>query len=342
MQNSENSISSPTILISRTDGIGDVVLTLPVAGIIRKHFLKSKILFLGKTYTEPIINNDRDIDKFLNWDLLQKMGEKQQIDLLRAEKIDVILHIFPSKPIARLAKKAKIAQRVATSHRIYNWLYCNRLINLSRRNSDLHEAQLNLQLLKPVIGAFEMPTLSELSTYINFEIAASIPYNELIDKAKFNLILHPKSQGSAREWGEKNFCRLITMLPEDKFKIFVCGTQKEGDLMRQELIEKHKDRVTDLTGKFSLSQYCNFISQADALIAASTGPLHISAILNKHSLGLFPPIRPMNPSRWQPLGDKVKVFCADKQCSACRKMTDCSCMQSISPEEVASYLNSIY
>ena len=44
------------IIISRTDRIGDVVLTLPMAGIIKSKYPNCKILFLGKTYTEPIIN----------------------------------------------------------------------------------------------------------------------------------------------------------------------------------------------------------------------------------------------------------------------------------------------
>ena len=60
------------ILISRTDGIGDVVLTLPMAGIIKRYFNSSTVLFLGKSYTEPIISLSKDVDVFLNWDEIKK------------------------------------------------------------------------------------------------------------------------------------------------------------------------------------------------------------------------------------------------------------------------------
>ena len=47
-------------------------------------------------------------------------------------------------------------------------------------------------------------------------------FKSLIDPQKFNLILHPKSKGSAPEWGLNNFEKLIRLLPKDKFKIKLC------------------------------------------------------------------------------------------------------------------------
>ena len=45
--------------------------------------------------------------------------------------------------------------------------------------------------------------------------------------------------------------------------------------------------IIDLTGKLSLQQYISFINAANGLVAASTGPLHIAAALNKKAIGLF-------------------------------------------------------
>ncbi|MDR1006006.1 MAG: glycosyltransferase family 9 protein [Bacteroidales bacterium] len=331
-------IHNRTILISRTDGIGDVILTLPLCGILKECFPQTKIVFLGNNYTQPIIACCKDIDRFLSWDALKDLPQEKQTEALKQEKIDVFLHIFPSKAIAKLAKQAAIPVRFGTSHRWYNRLYCNETINLSRRHSDLHEAQLNLLLLRPVLRILNMKPLEWCFKHINFQNTAANDYKDLIEQGKFNLILHPKSNKSAREWGETNFCRLIDLLPSDRFKVFVCGTKQEGDMIRQSILETKKNRIIDLTGQFSLSEYIDFIAQADGLIAASTGPLHISAILNKHSIGLFPPIRPMNPQRWRPLGEKVKIFCEDKECNRCKKTSECQCMQAISPNAVAEYL----
>ncbi len=331
-----------TILISRTDGIGDVVLTLPLAGVIKHYFAGVKVLFLGRTYTEAVVSMCEDVDKFLNWDELAK-DENLGVKLLKTMQIDIVLHVFPNKEVAKLCKQAGIKFRVGTSHRIYNWLFCNKLVHFSRRNSDEHEAVLNLKLLYPLTKEKNRITIENICDYVHVKAArVSSCADKLLENSRcFKLILHPKSKGSAREWGLHNFRLLIEALDKSKYRIFLCGTEEEGQRFRQELLSEADENVYDLSGKLSLEQYISLIADSDALVAASTGPLHIAAILNKHAIGLYPPIRPMNPERWQPIGENVKVFCKDKICNTCRKTTYCSCMQSINPEEVAEYLGKL-
>ena len=42
------------IIVSRTDNIGDVILSLPVIGKLKQIYSSSKIILLGKEYTRPI------------------------------------------------------------------------------------------------------------------------------------------------------------------------------------------------------------------------------------------------------------------------------------------------
>lgn len=331
-----------TILISRTDGIGDVVLTLPLAGVIKHCFADVRVLFLGRTYTQAVVGMCGDVDEFLNWDELAK-DENRGGKILKAKQIDVVLHVFPNKEVAKLCKQAGIKSRVGTSHRIYNWLFCNKLVHFSRRNSNEHEAVLNLKLLYPLTKRESRITVENICDYVHIK-AVKVPScaDKLLETSRyFKLILHPKSKGSAREWGLHNFRLLIEALDKTKFRIFLCGTEEEGQRFRGELLSETDENVYDLSGKLSLEQYICLIADSDALVAASTGPLHIAAVLNRHAIGLYPPIRPMNPERWQPIGRKVKVFCKDKVCNSCRKTTYCSCMQSIKPKEVAEYLSNL-
>jgi ADP-heptose:LPS heptosyltransferase len=113
------------------------------------------------------------------------------------------------------------------------------------------------------------------------EAIAALP-----DPTRFNLILHPKSRGSAREWGLENFAELIRLLPRDRFKIFVSGTAAERALMPS-LFDEFPF-VTDLTGRLSLGELMSFIARVDGLVAASTGPLHLAAALGIHALGIYP------------------------------------------------------
>jgi ADP-heptose:LPS heptosyltransferase len=323
------------IIISRTDSIGDVILTLPLAGILKHHFPDLHLMFLGSAYTKAVIDCCKHIDEFIDWTYIKTLKEDEAVSFLKTKKADSIIHVFPLKEIAILAKKAGIPSRIGTTNRIYHWYTCNKLLRFSRKNSDLHEAQLNTKLLKP-FGINRPYETEELISFYGFEsrIPITDTISSLIDKEKFNLILHPKSKGSAREWGPDNFAALIETLPKDKFRIFVSGTASEAQLMQTELLDKYKDSITDITGKFSLSEFISFISQSDGLIAASTGPLHIAAALGKIALGIYPPIKPMHPGRWKPLGEKASFAVAEKQCSACRKSNECKCMKDITPDIV--------
>ncbi|MEJ2593879.1 MAG: glycosyltransferase family 9 protein, partial [bacterium] len=142
---------------------------------------------------------------------------------------------------------------------------------------------------------------------------------------------------SAREWPLDHYSALIRMLPQEKFNLLVTGTAAEADMMASFLAE-NKRRITDLTGRFTLQQFIRFIGTADGLIAASTGPLHLAAAMGKRAIGIYPPIRPMHPGRWAPLGKKASYVVVDRRCDDCRKSGQCHCMSEITPEQIMKSL----
>src|ERR1700743_697963 len=119
-----------TIIISRTDAIGDVVLTLPVAAALRSAYPDARILFMGRSYTEDVINACENVDEFINWDQLKDLPEREIIAVLSGKQADTIIHVLPNPAIARLARKAGIKVRIGTTNRLYHWWTCNRLVKL--------------------------------------------------------------------------------------------------------------------------------------------------------------------------------------------------------------------
>ena len=323
------------IIISRTDSIGDVVLTLPVATVLKKNFPDMKIGFMGKAYTKPVIETCASVDTFIDVDDFLNGPVT-----IAGEKPEAILHVLPVRSIAQRAIKLKIPLRIGTKNRLYHWITCNKLIKLSRKNSPLHEAQLNLKLLQPfgINRDFSLPEIGSFFS-LNKNLPLKDEFYQLISKDKYNLILHPKSQGSAREWGLENFIRLIKSLNKSHYKIFISGTAKERELL-QPVFDQAGDSVIDITGLFNLNQFISFIACCNGIVANSTGPLHIAAALGKDALGLYPPLRPMHPRRWAPIGPKAQVFVLDKNCSDCKKnKMPCNCIMSIKATEVQIFLD---
>ncbi len=307
-----------------------------MAGLIKKYFPKCKVFFLGRNYTKNVIALSEFVDEFINYDDLEKLSVEERVMQLKKINADVFVHVFPKKEIAQLAKKAAVPIRVGTTNRIYHWLNCNKLIKLSRKNSELHEAQLNFKLLA-FLNIDTSVSLNNIPEYYGFLKVPKLDpeFENLIDKNKFNIILHPKSKGSAREWGIDNFEKLVELLPKDKFRIFISGTEAEGKMMPVFLKNKN---ITDLTGKLSLQQFIAFINAANGLVAASTGPLHIAAALNKKAIGLFVPKRPIHPGRWMPVGKDAHVVVFDKECTDCKNGKDCNCIVKINPKQIVDLL----
>ena len=320
------------IVISRTDNLGDVILTLPMAGYLKSIYPDSKIFFIGKKYTKSIIDQCIHVDQFLDREEVLK-----DESILASIGADSILFIYPDRELAKVAKKFNIPKRVATAHRVFNWFYCNQLVDFSRVHSELHESQLNFKLLRP-FRLNSNPTLNEIASYYGIESAPN-DFSDLIDKDKFNLIIHPKSKGSAREWGLENFSELIKNLPKEVFTIFITGLKEEENQIKNELPEfLELEGVKNVMGKFSLEEMTAFISQTDGIIASSTGVLHLAASLNKFALGLYPPLKPIHPGRWAPVGVNASFLVLDKVCSDCTKSSDCACIKSITVNQVMNRL----
>jgi len=322
------------VILSRTDNLGDVILTLPLAGYLKAVAPGVEVIFLGKKYTQPIVERSIFIDQFIDCD--DVLADQSR---MKAVQADSILFIFPHRRLAQIAKQSKIPVRVATGHRWYNWLYCNKRVEFSRINSMLHESQLNFKLLRPFKLVYDMD-LTTVAGYYGIQPREE-NYSGLISEEKFNLIIHPKSKGSAREWPLGKYLTLVKMLPQEEFRIFITGLPDEEKLIQKECPELlvHAN-VVNLIGRFNLTQLTSFISQVDGLLACSTGVLHLAAALGKHALGIYAPMRPIHPGRWKPIGRNADYLVVEKACNSCRNSTLCACIQSIQVEEVAQkFLN---
>lgn len=304
-----------TILISRTDSIGDVILTLPLCVWLKEQYPSCRIVFMGNTYTKPVIECLAAVDQVLEYNTLQQLSSSQLTDSLRSLNIDICIHVFPKKEIAKQVKAAGIPVRIGTSHRLFHLFTCNYRLNFTRKHSEFHESQLNFELLKP-FGLQNLPSLERITTYMNtFKPKDVLLPSELepyfTDSAIKKIILHPKSQGSALEWPMEKYSGLSLLLAEQGHKIFFTGTEKEGALFREMI--PHHPNIIDTTGKLSLVQLISMIGKCDALIACSTGPLHIAGISGLRTVGIYSQVRPIHPGRWKPIGKDVRIIVNEKE-----------------------------
>jgi len=82
------------IILSRTDNIGDVVLTLPLAALLKRHNPNCKITFLARHYVKDVVIHCDAVDDFIDWEPLKSQSTH---DIAKHLHADAIIHVFPNK-----------------------------------------------------------------------------------------------------------------------------------------------------------------------------------------------------------------------------------------------------
>lgn len=317
------------VLVGREDAMGDVVLALPVCGMIKKYYPGCRITFLGRTYTKAIALSSIHVDDFMNYDEWAGKTTEEINSLIQSKNIDTVIHLLPAKPIVKQCYLAKIRIRIGSASVLQHWKYCNRLVPLSRKKSRLNEAQLNIKLLK-ALNINQVPSREDIPLYYGFSRLPVLHEinRQFLDPFKFNLILHPLSNKNAQEWGLHNFSSLVNLISLDQYKLFITGSVAEREILSP-WISAHREQVTDLSGRLDTEQLIAFIAAADGLIASSTGPAHIAAAAGIHTLGLYENKWVKRGERWGPLGKKAGFLqCTDDD------------MNTITPEMVMDRISS--
>lgn len=311
------------IIVSRTDSIGDVVLTLPFCVKLKSIYPEAALVYLCKAYTSSVVACFSPVDEIL---LLEDLESMNRVERKQALSADIILHVFPHPKIAQWAKEANITHRIGTSHRWAHWIYCNERVDFTRKNSSLHEAQLNFHLLKP-LGQKNIPPLAEIQDMsMDFQGKSYFPISGDY------IVLHPFSKGSAVEYPLRRYVELAQRLTDQGYQVVVSGTAAEAEKIGVSF--DHIPGVINAVAKFSLQDLLGIIKHAKGFVACSTGPLHLAGILNVKTVGLFSPKKPIDPGRWSPLGTQTQCLVFDEKCTQCQEKKPCNCIEKIPVERI--------
>ena len=329
--------SPKNILIVRTDRIGDVVLSLPIASTIKKHYPECRISFLLRDYTKALAENNPFIDEIIT---LEEKGGKISIPANVSKiknKFDACIVAFPTFPIALILFISGIPIRIGTGYRWYSFLF-NKKVYEHRKYGEHHELEYNIRLLQHL-------DINEDITgkNVSFGIGVSEESKEKIsndlkflgvDQKDPIIIFHPGSGGSAADLPAMKMKELVGLLCKLPARILITGSGSEKELCKEMTVN---NKAINVAGKFDLRELIALIDRSSILIANSTGPIHIASALGKHVIGFYPKITACSPKRWGPYTEKKIVYQPSIECSNCttKQCKELDCMSSINVEEVA-------
>jgi ADP-heptose:LPS heptosyltransferase len=311
-----------TFCVFRTDRIGDVLLTLPLAAALKRHDAQSRVLFCARAYTAELLRLSPDVDEVIVVsDTDVSVRAAGFVTELREQQIDVALFAYPRPGLAFAALRAGIPVRVGTAYRWFSPLFTHRRRE-HRRGGMAHESEYNLALLNTLDIEYtkQPPPRLRITDALAAAARERLASLGIRDDERF-IVVHPGSGGSAKDWPPEYFGALAERLLRDVsgLRVLITGTETERSL---------KDAVLSLAGagavvlppEASLPVLAAVFERAAFVVANSTGPLHLASAVGRPVIGVYPFLHQCHPRRWGPLGE-ADILTPEQHadCEACAR-----------------------
>ncbi|MBI3583745.1 MAG: glycosyltransferase family 9 protein [Nitrospinae bacterium] len=326
------------ILVTRTDRIGDVVLSTPVFKSIKSSFPSVSISVLVRPYTKDIVTNNPNIDEVIIYD---PEGEHRTIrGLLKLAKeiekrnFDTALILFLDFKVGLLTFLSKIPRRIGPGTKLAQIFLTDR-IKQHRSKVDKHETDYNLELTE-ILGA---KPIRQSDIYIPDEITKKV------DKLFLSLVtrhsslitsivgIHPGSGGSARNWKPERYIELAEkIINKTATTVFITGGPAEEKLV-DGIVGNIKGKAFKYISYSGLKELAAVIKRFNVIVGPSTGPIHIATAVGTPVVSIYCPIYVCQPKRWGPIGSNDIAIVPDVPfCEKCifEKCEYYDCMDRIS------------
>lgn len=289
-------------VFARVDKIGDLVLTLPVDQFPEAKFFQ--ISWITSDIVSHLMTRVEPSRKFISVETRFSIHAFLKIYkfLKHTKPIGFVCFQAPWW-VAAAAYIARVPNRFGRLSQWYSYLFFNKGLRQTRSLSEKSEFEYNLDLVRL---AFQNQ-IDGSQLFLKLKTPES---NELFSKFSIEpqryIVLHPGMAGSADNWPSENYISLGQKLLSQNIRLVITGT-KSDEVYLAPLRHPLKEAIwTD--GKLSFDELLQVLKNAKAVVAPSTGVLHLSASLGTKSLGLYSASLAHSAVRWGARGQQVQLF----------------------------------
>lgn len=330
------------VLLTRTDRLGDLVLSLPAVDQLAAARPDWEIHLMVAPAAVPLVEHHPRLARVWTWDDGMGVAAQRVLrDELRAEGIAAAVMLQYRRELALLLREAGIGRRHGPWSKTSSWLLLNRGRWQARSRRTAHEADLGAELVAalagPDAGPLLLPRLYPDPQALDRGLAFR---RERAAGAEIVAFVHPGSGGSALDWAPAGFAALASVLADrPRWQVFITGAGADAAAIgaMDGLLDPRVEVVLDA---WDLRGLLGVLAAGDVFVGPSTGPLHMAAALDLATIGLYPPVRAMAPDRWGPRGLWAEALVPAVACPArrtCRGVgcTHWNCMDGLDPGVVA-------
>lgn len=330
------------ILISRTDRIGDVLLSTPVFKALRKKFPQSYIAVMVRPYARDIVLGNPYLNEVIIYD---KYGAQRHLWSsikfawgLRRKRFDLALMLHPTNRVHLLAFLAGIKKRVGFNRKL-SFLLTDK-VEHKKQEGKKQELEYTLDIIRflgiePEDKDLFMPIRKDSEMYIEDFLS-----KETLEGDDRLVALHPGASCPSKIWPTERFAQVADKLADEfKLKVVVVAGPDDLDIGRNLLSLLHCPYI-DATAKTTVSQLASLLRRCSLFISNDSGPVHIAAALGIPQVTIFGRAQAgLSPRRWGPTGKKDIILHQDVGCQECLAhncQRDFACLKAISADRVFS------
>lgn len=318
-------------LIIRFSSIGDIVLTSPVARILKQQVEGTEIHYLVKKQFASILKSNPHIDKVHEF----TGNFKETVNLLKAEGFHYIIDLHNNIRSHRIIYRLKLISFSFKKLNWQKWLLVNFKIN---KLPDVHIVDRYLDTTKLFDGEND-----------NKGLEYFIPPEEEVNIA--SLPANFKNEFVAFVIGAKHYTKqlpiekIIAICKKIDSPIILLGGKEDiekGESIKNEIV----NNILNACGKYTINQSASLVKQSKAVITHDTGLMHIAAAFKKKIISIWGNTIPEFGMYPYLPGEGSKIIQVDGlKCRPCSKIghDKCpkkhfKCMMDIDVDEIISAL----
>ena len=201
------------ILVSRTDKIGDLILSIPSFFMLKKMYPNAELVAIVRKYNMDIVKNLPYIDRFV---VLDDYTKNELLEKIAYFKADVFIALYNDAYIAALARASKAKIRIGPISKLNSLFTYNKGVFQKRSRSIKNETEYNLDLIAK-LDKKKFSILYELNTKLvltddNRKVADTF-FKENSIEGKC-LVVNPFIGGSAKNITDEQYVSILKKVKE--------------------------------------------------------------------------------------------------------------------------------
>lgn len=328
------------ILLTRTDRIGDVVLSTPAIKAVRDRHPEAYIAFMVRPYARDIVEGNPYLNEVIVYD---KYGKHKSIFKtiefalrLRKKKFDLAIMLHPTNRVHLIAYFAGIPKRVGFDRKM-PFLLTKKIPHLKQEGKK-HEVEYTLDALR-FIGIDS----SDKALYVTVRKKDLEKAGRMLDEYHVGrgvpmIAINPGASSASKRWPAASFALLCDNLAKTFRARIVIVADAANAEFAETIAKGMRHEPVNLAGKTTVGELAALLSKCSLFISNDSGPVHIACALKVPVISIFGRNEPgLSPRRWAPTYKRSAVLHKDTGCSPCLAdncKENFKCLQAITPEEI--------